>query len=360
MPLIDRIVAEYPVRLDLTDLAAAACEQFESFAGLTEKLPKPLEGTNIQNILEFGWPLAIVGANPSFEWLRNRVTKEIARTGHASRSDWAVIHAGALLTAVGARVTFLREVKKQGTRTPDIRASFDDQVIDFEGTYPKIRRRSRELHQLITEVNLEVDKIYRGEPYYLFVYIGEVELTSVGAEIIDAIRALPGKSQHGSVNRWYVVAMSRDEAKAVPPSGAIEGVPPNWWPDQKVPRLDTSAGSPSGQAIFPTFFRVQSYLDPIVRKANRPQRDAGIPFVIMIDATADIVPHEQLSTGLLENWFPLWPNVAGVLIFDRRPFFLGNFCWKTSLHLNSHATIQASSLARLKAEDLMCKTMNRR
>jgi len=194
MPLIDRIVAEYPVRLDLTDLAAAACEQFESFAGLTEKLPKPLEGTNIQNILEFGWPLAIVGANPSFEWLRNRVTKEIARTGHASRSDWAVIHAGALLTALGARVTFLREVKKQGTRTPDIRASFDDQVIDFEVTYPKIRRRSRELQQLITEVNLEVDKIYRGEPYYLFVYIGEVELTSVGAEIIDAIRALPGKA----------------------------------------------------------------------------------------------------------------------------------------------------------------------
>ena len=126
MPLIDRIVAEYPVRLDLTDLAAAACEQFESFAGLTEKLPKPLEGTNIQNILEFGWPLAIVGANPSFEWLRNRVTKEIARTGHASRSDWAVIHAGALLTALGSPREWKigRNAKSAPTATDDAQQPF--------------------------------------------------------------------------------------------------------------------------------------------------------------------------------------------------------------------------------------------
>jgi hypothetical protein len=96
---------------------ARACAEYESFPGLAAKLPAPLSGAAIQGILEIGWPLAAIGANNSFTWLRDRLKDDIQNNGHVAKSDFAVVHAGAVLTELGGTVVFIKEQKGQGIRT---------------------------------------------------------------------------------------------------------------------------------------------------------------------------------------------------------------------------------------------------
>jgi hypothetical protein len=136
MPILDRIRFEYPTPLLITPFGASACAAYESFPGLASQLPNPLSGAAIQRILEFGWPIASIGANDSFTWLHDEMARDFGEHGRIDKSDCAVVHAGAVLTELGGSVNFLREQKGLGVRTVDLRTTIHGVEFDCEVTRP--------------------------------------------------------------------------------------------------------------------------------------------------------------------------------------------------------------------------------
>ncbi|MDD5228858.1 MAG: hypothetical protein PHD53_08645, partial [Methylococcales bacterium] len=81
------------------------------------------------------------------------------------------------------------------------------------------------------------------------------------------------------------------------------------------------------------------YIDPIKKKADRPQKRADNPYLIALDTSNLPRAHERILDELDAD-FPIWNHVSGVMLFESR-FWTGidSKEWIVSLHPNPHADI---------------------
>jgi hypothetical protein len=107
MALVDAIRDLLPV--SLSPFGEAAVNAYAAVPGVDEWMPPAgFQPIQAQRLVQMGWPLAILGAN---EGLKRILRK--SKNGKIDASDWSVIHTGALLTHLGARV------ESQGRRVSD-------------------------------------------------------------------------------------------------------------------------------------------------------------------------------------------------------------------------------------------------
>jgi hypothetical protein len=110
--LLDAIRDLLPVRL--SPFGEAAVNAYAALLGVDGWTPSAqFQPIHVQRIVEVGWPFAVLGSNDGLK----RILRK-SKNGKFDPSDWSVIHAGALLTQLGARVEFLKEEKT--FRTADL------------------------------------------------------------------------------------------------------------------------------------------------------------------------------------------------------------------------------------------------
>jgi hypothetical protein len=288
-------------------------------------------------IVECGWPFAVLGENRSL----NQILRKSVN-GKFDPSDWSVIHAGALLTQLGARVEFLKESNKERVRTPDIGAWCGNEPVDAEVKTAMVKERQTELRRLM-EVLREVIGS-RTTPWHPVVHLGEVPVANVQSAIVDSVLTLGAGERAGVVGLWSVYAIPLDQGQIIVNPGGAQALRPAWWEDDG-PHLVSLESSFSAhpedirRILIAGKLQFVSYLNQIREKADFPQNRPGRPFLIVLDqGSGEAMPirHQRWQTELAPS-LPFWPHVSGILCFDTRPYAFGRFCWNLSFHPNAHA-----------------------
>ena len=133
------------IQRPLSSLGKAAIRAYEQLPGSAGWAPPPdFQPYQAHQLLVTGWPFALVGSAPGLDRLVGKFA-----LGQFDRSDWGVIHAGALLRTLGASVEFPNEEIR---RTADIRASWKTNVVDVEVTSPMEKERQAELERIMTNL----------------------------------------------------------------------------------------------------------------------------------------------------------------------------------------------------------------
>jgi hypothetical protein len=164
MALLNTIRNVLPVRL--SPLGEEAVRAYAALPGVDGWTPPPgFQPLDAQRIVQMGWPFAILGVNDSLERLVRKSTK-----GGFAPSDWSVIHAGALLTRLGARVEFLKEEKD--SRTADIRAWWGNAPVDAEVRTAMLKDGQIEHGDILDALQQVIG--HDSVPWHPVIHLGEV------------------------------------------------------------------------------------------------------------------------------------------------------------------------------------------
>jgi hypothetical protein len=123
--------------------------------------------------------------------------------------------------------------------------------------------------------------------------------------------------------KWMIKAVkSRRDVHNIYTAGEVYDRP-KWWPKQPVEFFtlyqfladDTGAiAPPQTRVIYGVPF--ESYVNPVQRKADRPQSSGSGSFLIAIDVE-DLPGAFDEFRKRLPEYFLIWPKVSGVLTFRR-------------------------------------------
>src|SRR5208337_1111020 len=333
MALVDAIRDLLPV--PLSPLGEAAVNAYAALPGVNEWMPPAdFQQIQAQRLVQMGWPLAVLGANESLK----RILRK-SKNGKVDASDWSVIHAGALLTHLGARVEFLKESE---SRSADIRAWWGSDPVDAEVKTAMVKERQTELRQIMETLTQVIGT--RSTSWHPLIHLGEVPVADVQSEIIEYVLKLNAGERAGSPGVWDLYAVPIDQEQVIVHPESLRALRPAWWGDDG-PSLSSTALSFSAKPedvrriLIVGKLQVVSYLNQVREKAERPQGDPDHSFLVMLDqGSGEAMPmRHQRWQSELTSWLPLWPRVSGVLCFDQRPYAFGKFCWKLSFHPNPHA-----------------------
>jgi len=333
MALVDAIRNLLP---PLSPFGEKAVSAYAALPGVDGWLPPAgLQPFNALRIVELGWPLAILGTNDSLKQILSKSKK-----GKFKASDWSVLHAGALLTQLGAHVEFLKE--KKNSRTADIRAWWGNSPVDAEVRTTEVKDRQTELSHIMDTLRQVIGT--RSTPWHPLIHLGEVPGADVQSSIIDAVLALDAGKRAGIENVWDVYAVPLDQEAALVDRDRLWALRPTWWKDDGPSLFSTEmsfSANPQDVRRITIFGKLQfvCYLDQVRKKAERPQGDPNYPFLIVLDqgsGAAMPMRHQRWQAELV-GWLPLWKHVSGILCFDKRPYTFGRFCWKLSFHPNADA-----------------------
>jgi hypothetical protein len=334
--LLDAIRNILPVQL--SSFGEAAVRAYAALPMVGDWTPgKDFQPIDAQMIVAQGWPLAILGENASLSHILKR-----AESGKLDATDWSVIHAGALLTKLGARAEFLKE--ELASRTADIRAWWGGTPVDAEVRTAMVKDRQIELQRIMNTLREAIGT--RSTPGHPLIHLGRVPVVDVQSQILDAVIELEPGKRRGEPDVWEVLAVRLDEEKALVDPGRLEQLRPAWWKDDSPSVFTTEVsivpGSDDRRRIrVEAKLEFLSYLNQICAKADRPQGNPNNPYLVVVDqgsGAAMPMRHQTIHDGL-QPWLSLWPHVSGILCFDQRPFVFDKFCWKLSFHPNPHATL---------------------
>lgn len=246
---------------------------------------------------------------------------------------WAELMAGGLISNIGCSIRFVPEI--QGHRTPDlIVTSVNGDSADVEVVRAQRRVSHSDLEGFLQALNAAIgvndDRNYG-------IYLGESPEQYLG-EIIDAIAAIDNGSRLERPGKWAVVADEPQYRAPYTGGDAERQIKPSWWADGPSFRVVSTrlGGEHSPVTSLSAKIPLADYLNPIRRKAERPQRSAAIPYVIALESTqlpdaARRIPHQ------LSGFFPLWSHVSAVLVFVGL-FGVNSYTWKCSLIRNPTAS----------------------
>jgi hypothetical protein len=138
----------------------------------------------------------------------------------------------------------------------------------------------------------------------------------------------------------------------------LNNLRPSWWGDDG-PTLTTSrvilSSDPNTRRMrIDSKLPFLSYLNQIMRKVDRPQRNPRHPYLIVLDQYALPMRHKKL-TEELSPWLAQWDHISGILCFDPRAFFGAPFCWHISFHPNPGGAISLPhAISRIPQELDLC------
>lgn len=221
--------------------------------------------------------MAILGANDSLKHILRK-----SQNGEVDPSDWSVIHAGALLTRLGARVEFLKEGR---SRTADIRAWWNSDPVDAEVKTAAVKEQQVELRRIMATLR-EVIGI-GSTPWHPLVHLGEVPVDDIQSDIIDSVLKIGPGDRAGVPNVWELYAAPLDQAQVLVDRSRLETLRPAWWnggPSLFDIGLSSSENPEDVRRILIAGkLRFVSYLNQVREKAERPQGDPRYSFLVMLD-----------------------------------------------------------------------------
>jgi len=337
VPLIVKVRAA--AGRELSEIGEKALKAFFSLPGSEDWHPD--EQSPIQMLMPFdiGLPLALLGDEKSVDHLKKRIGYAIAKGKQPDKSDWSEVQAGALMCHFGAEAEFVRPQK---TRTPDIRARWpSNSIVDVEVTAAETRQVHKDVQDALATL-CEVVRA-RDQKWHIVAFFSDAsDQSDINAAVEEMIQLSPGNFAE-QPNRWIVRGVEPERRDDVVGGGVKELFAPTWWP-QKEPTfgaISTVVGGEFSPVVkFESLIPQISYMNPISRKADRPQRDTANPYLIVVDVKDLAGAHQRIGSDLV-NWFPTWEHVSAVMLYDAR-FFVGVRTkeWHVSIYRNPHATLR--------------------
>lgn len=318
---------------ELTGLEEPMLEAFERFLGLPDWIPADPYLGSYDRPFELGAMYAFLQHANAEENLSEARTSFLAK-GFVDAPLRAELSAGALLRRLNCDAMFVPKAK---VRTPDITIEWGCQTVDIEVVAGQRKPSNRALQGRLGDLSRAID--LRSEADVL-VFLNRELSDETFDEVVRVSGALAVGETCEAENLWRVAAL--------PPAGraidefataARKEAQPWWWARPTMFAVRTVVGEEVRRVDVGTTFPIEDYLNPVLRKANRPQRSSKAnPYVIALDVSS--IPNAQQAVVqhvLLA--MTTWEQVSAVLLFY--DFFpsTGAKAWRALLLRNAAAII---------------------
>lgn len=284
---------------------------------MTSWQPRNYYLETISHVFDVGLPFALIGSNSTADAHRSAIGRAIVDGEELPPSDWSEVQVAALLTHMSGAITFVPRAK--GRRTPDIRAEWAGGTLAVEVT----RAEKRHLHAALVKNLTVLSEVIRPDEqrWHTLVFFQDATDQSALDAVLDAVIKLQPEQGAEEQGSWAVRSIPLDRREDVVGPNAVSLFAPAWWPDGPTFFVQRTVvgGAVSPIVNLRSKVPATSYLNPICRKANRPQRDKGKPYLIALDVSELPGAHDRVRVTLLEC-FREWRKVSGVMLFDYRPW----------------------------------------
>jgi hypothetical protein len=163
------------------------------------------------------------------------------------------------------------------------------------------------------------------------------------AAILDVAEKITIGRPKGLQGRWQLLAQEITREPKVLLTGG-QGPRPAWWSvadarcfvlHEQLAGPDTRRAPPQVRVSFGVPY--DSYINPIMRKADFPQSTPGLPFLVAVDISNLPGAFSEMPTALA-GFLPFWKTVSGILLFHD-VMGVDRVGWLWRLLKNPHAAV---------------------
>jgi hypothetical protein len=293
-------------------------EQFDDNLSAWE--PSSIDEFNSLYIASWGISFAIFKENTTLNYLRKKFANQIVKTGEPDSKDMAEI--SAMTLALGAGAQDIKHIKRSVRgRTPDFRAVWQGKSVDVEVTRADRKPEHKNIQKNLISLSRQLQNYL--SDFDLTVNLPRPLNSKNLKHMLDAVDKLQIGDELSDIPLWHLQAkpIMRDVGTLI--TGNRWDPLPDWWDHDLVRTIyfsqivDTrDAERPHPQIKIFHGLPLTGYINPVQRKADRPQGSKGVPYLIACD-TSKLPEAFQEFRRVLPDYFEMWNHVSGFLLFSR-------------------------------------------
>lgn len=314
---------------DPPGLAEQALASFEPLLARRDWAPENPYLGGYDAPIEVGVLVALLGDDDQAIRLLTKQAQRLEVGEHLDPDDLGELHAAALLRQLNLPARMLPPEKN--VRTPDIVIG-GPEPIDVEVVTGRTKVGTKEHTHAMDALNQVIPK---REDRDVVVYLRSQLTLAIQTEIASAVEQLEPGAYAEKENLWRAVVTPPVGSEGTPSAMAARlGLEPHGWVGPKL--FVTSVlmgGVPTQRVEVISSIPEEDYLNPVKRKAERPQRTGEYPYLVafnvaQLPGAAALIPGLQLALSE-------WDHVSAVLMFHQ--FFAcdGSKEWRALLVRNS-------------------------
>lgn len=308
-----------------TELAQTCVDSFFKLEVAKLWKPKKVLLGEVSYVIDIGLVLSILGFDNLTDDYRQRINEAIKVGSNLPAALWSEILVATLLKHYGVSVQF---VPRGSSKTADLSCFCKDRTpFDVEVT----KAEMRSLHVAVRRgIEDFVHALRPGDvDWHVACFVSDASDPKILAAAFDAAAKLIPGQQAEEEGLWSVTAVPLSERDDIVGGKSSELFGPTWWPQGESVFFSNATllnGKGNPVVILRSLVPKASYMNPVLRKADHGQNTEGRPYIIALDASELPRAHERLPPDIEQN-FPIWNHVSGVLIFT--PLFYTSSNTKT-------------------------------
>lgn len=305
--------------IDGTDLAHTCVDSFFQLEGAKSWKPEKVLRDEISYVIDIGLVLTILGFDNLTDDYRQKINKTIEIGSDLSANLLSELLVAVLLKHYGASVQFIP--RRSSSKTADLSCSWENQnPFDVEVTRAEIRP----LHAAVQRAgNAFIDALHPGDvDWHVACFVSDASDPKILDAAFDAaVKLLPGQRAEEE-GMWFVTAIPLSERDSTV-NRFSKLLKPTWWPQGESTfffqeSLLNGKGNPV--VMLRSLAPKASYMNPVIRKANSGQYTKKRSYLIALNTSELPDAYERLPPDIEQN-FPIWNHVSGILIFNPLFYF---------------------------------------
>lgn len=304
-------------RVPDTPIVRDLVESVERLAGLASWSPPHGAENHWTELIRWGFALWMTRSLGSVDALQRALGAEVLASGGPTPETFAELSGAGLCVALGAIAG--RRIPRGNSRTADWRIVWPVNAdLDVEVTVAK--KKEKHLKRQALATNLANALFQADRDFDLVIDLADPTAPEDRDAIQATAKTITSGQTEGVPGRWEVRAQEVTREPTVLFIGGQDPRPPWWSADQarcfvfqgQVAGPDTHRAPPQVRVCFGVPY--DSYVNPIMRKADSPQGTAGLPFLVAVDIS-DLPGAFREIPRAVAALLPFWKAVSGILLF---------------------------------------------
>lgn len=288
--------------------------------GLESWLPPTTNLIDILRIVSIGFPLTYLTNIQSINPLRRRIAKALKIGSCPAPSDLSEINAAALCVTIGA--SSIEQIQRASSRTPDFAVSWpNDSEMELEVTCADEKLAHKQRKELAHKLGQAIFELHL--PHDIIIHFLVPPDASEIEQLIKTAYEIKIGNHLDCPGRWHIYAEKQNREPYAVYTGGQRDQTPQWWPHNTIDSNyftgwvagpDATEAPPQARVSFA--LPLDAYINPLQHKAERSQRCNEIPYIVALDVHNLPGAHREFKK-LLPEYFMLWPDLSGVIIFQQ-------------------------------------------
>lgn len=315
-------------------------ESVEQLPGLDSWSPAHGLENHWTELIRWGSVLWMTRSLGGVEPFQRALAAEVLASGGPAPETFAELSGAGLCVALGAIAG--GRIPRGDGKTADWRMMWPgDGGLDLEVTVAKRKEKHVERQALATDLANALSRADRD--FDLVVDLADPTIPEDRDAIQATAKTITSGRTEGAPGRWQLRAQEIAREPTVFVTGGQDARPPWWSGDDarcfvihgQVAGPDTHRAPPQVRVYFGVPY--DSYVNPIMRKADFPQGTAGLPFLVAVDIS-DLPGAFREMPRAVAGFLPLWQAVSGILLFHDL-MGVDRVGWQWRLLKNPHAAV---------------------